>query len=42
MVKKRVKAIIDDFVEEQAILAEGVLLAPYPESGNEDLFTPPG
>ena len=35
MEKKRVRALVDDFREEQAILGEGVLLAPFPSSDEE-------
>ena len=35
MEKKRVRALVDDFREEQAILGEGVLLAPFPDSSDE-------
>ena len=40
MRKVRVRAVIDEFREHQAILGEGILVAPFPSSESEDLFTP--
>ena len=36
MLKSRVRALIDEFREEQAILGEGILMAPFPESESEE------